>query len=53
MQINLRTREITLETDDVQTGTRVEPRELPPCINGYNGAVFRLDVAQAEGCPRP
>lgn len=52
MQFDLRTRGIVLETYDVATEERIELSELPPCISGYNGPVFRLDVPQGSSCPR-
>ncbi len=52
MHLNLGTRGIVLETYDVATEARIEMSELPSCINGYNGPVFRLDLPQDGGCPR-
>jgi hypothetical protein len=51
MEIDPGRRSIELITYDVNTRARVELVELPRCIAGYNGPVFRLDVPQAGGCP--
>jgi hypothetical protein len=51
MEIDLRGRAITFVTHDVDTGARVALAELPRCIDGYNGPVFRLDVPHRDACP--
>jgi hypothetical protein len=48
-----RGRAVDFVTYDVDTGARVELAELPRCIDGYNGPVFRIDVPQSGGCPGP
>jgi hypothetical protein len=51
LEIHPGRRGVELVTYDVDTGARVELSELPRCIAGYNGPVFRLDVPQEGGCP--
>lgn len=52
MDIDVPTRTIALETFGTANGGRIPLSELPPCLDGYNGRVFRIDVPQAECPPR-
>lgn len=53
MEVDLRTRGIALETFDAESGERIPLEALPPCLDGYNGPVFRIDIAQAGRCVPP
>ncbi|MDQ7859016.1 MAG: metallophosphoesterase [Armatimonadota bacterium] len=50
LDIDPRVRAVAFVTYDVDTGARVELAELPACLDGYNGPVFRFDLPQAAGC---
>jgi hypothetical protein len=52
MEIDTERRTIGLTTFDVRSGDRVDLKDLPPCISGYNGPIFRVDVPQAPRCER-
>jgi hypothetical protein len=43
-------RTFTVETFDVDTFRVIGLTDLPSCINGYNGPVFRIDVPQRDRC---
>lgn len=53
MEIDVRTREIRLETVDAATGKPISLGQLPRCVNGYNGPVFRIDLPQSPDCAPP
>jgi hypothetical protein len=52
MEIDTERRTIGLTTFDVRSGDRVDLKDLPRCISGYNGPIFRVDVPQAPRCER-
>lgn len=50
LRIDLPARSLALETFDVDTWRAVPLSALPACLDGYNGAVFRLDLPQRAAC---